>query len=569
MVPRRYRLAVHERIRADGLVLEPVTTEDVASALQVFRSAGIEAVAVCFINSYVNPSHELEVEEYLRSAGFDGDVSLSHRLSREYREYERTSTTVIDAYVRGLTSRYLSRLATALGEAQFRGEILVTRSGGGVMSSRDVEQRPFEAIQSGPVAGVEGAASICRRRGIRLAIAADVGGTSFDASLIVEGRPQVNYEGEVLGWPVQTPWVDVQSIGAGGGSIAYADHGLLRVGPMSAGASPGPASYGQGGLQPTVTDAALVLGMLGNGVLSNDFQLDASAASSAMEPLATELGMSTDAAAQGVIRVVTASMAEVLRERTIGQGEDPRGAQLLAFGGAGPLFATLLASELGVDQILIPQHAGNFSAWGLLGQDVTRDIARTHIRLLSQAAIDDLNAELREMFEELEARDQRRRDSGDVERLAAFDLRYVGQDHSLTVTFRVDPITGIPPASEIQARFVEQYFRRFNASLDEPVEVVALRATTRGIDQSSEPPPSMEVPSEARSMEGSIEAYSFTSGSWIEFKLVPRQTLGPNSVQAGPMIVTEPTTTTYVDYSFAVKRADDGVLELTRTSSSQ
>lgn len=565
LVPRRYRIPIRERIRADGHVLKPVHRDDVAHALNVFGPAEIVAIAVCFVNSYVNPEHELAVEEMLRDAGFEGEISLSHRLSREYREYERTSTAVIDAYVRGLTSEYLVRLGAALDKGGFRGEILVTRSGGGVMTAAEVQQRPFEAIQSGPVAGVEGAAQVCRSRSVELGIAADVGGTSFDASLIINGRPHVDYEGELLGWPIQTPWVDVQSIGAGGGSIAYADHDLLRVGPMSAGARPGPACYGRGGETPTVTDAALVLGMLGHGVLSSDFQLDVAAAEAAIDTLAEALGLSRDAAARGVVRVVTSSMAEVLRERTIGQGEDPRRATLLAFGGAGPLFATLLAEELGIETILIPEHAGNFSAFGLLGQDVTHEIARTHIRVITAAAVDGINAQLREMFSELAGRHVDAQSHTDEEHVAGLDVRYVGQDHALTVRFVVDPVVGVPGEDEIARNFEEQYMRRFSTSLEEPLEVVTIRATRRLLRDGSADYPS-RAPSISSGPDDALRAYSFSSEDWLEFRLVSRGAIGLEEQWAGPLIIIEPTATTYVDVGFRVAVADDGVLELARSA---
>jgi N-methylhydantoinase A len=572
IVPRRYRLPVRERVRADGHIVTPLHEDDVVNALRLFEQAEITAVAVSFMNSYVNPEHELAAERVLRDSGFEGDVSLSHRLSREYREYERTSTTVIDAYVRGLTSQYLRRLETALGEQEFNGEILVTRSGGGVMTAAEVEERPFEAIQSGPVAGVEGAAELCREREIHLGIAADVGGTSFDASLIIDGRPHVNYEGEVLGWPVQTPWVDVQSIGAGGGSIAYADHDLLRVGPKSADARPGPACYGRGGTQPTVTDAALILGMLAKGELSNDFHLDADAARTAIEPLAKALGMTSDVAAQGIIRVVTSSMAEVLRERTIGQGEDPREATLLAFGGAGPLFATLLADELGIERALIPEHAGNFSAFGLLGQDVTNEIARTHIRLLTPSALDEVNGHLTEMFIELASRHSGDGTWSGAEHSAGVDVRYVGQDHTLTVTLSVDPAVGIPSVAEVAQQFREQYARRFSTSLEEELEVVTIRAARRLVrDKAAAARP--HLPSLGRSAQvrtepdssQSVHAYSFGSEQWLEFGLVARDALEPGRRPFdGPLIVIEPTTTTYVDVGFEIVLAEDGAIELSR-----
>ena len=260
----------------------------------------------------------------LREAGFDGEISLSHRVSGEYREYERTSTTVIDAYVRPRMVRYLQALDGQLREVGFAGTAIVTRSGGGAMTFAEAEARPFETILSGPVAGAEGAAELARNLELGDVITADVGGTSFDTCLITDGRPQVMYEGSVVGLPVQTPWVDVRSIGAGGGSIAYVDvGGLLRVGPGSAGADPGPACYGRGGTQPTVTDAALVLGMLGEGVLASGLGLGREAARTAMAPLGEQLGFEVESVARGIMTIAAANMANAIREITVEQGRRP------------------------------------------------------------------------------------------------------------------------------------------------------------------------------------------------------------------------------------------------------
>ena len=253
LVPRRLRLPVTERMLASGEILTPIDEDDVRQALETFRAEGVTTVAIAFMNSYRNPAHELAAERVMREEGFDGAVSLSHRISGEYREYERTCTTVIDAFVRPRMASYLERLGTRLTDGGFEGTMLVTRCGGGSLTFEEAEERPFETILSGPVAGAEGAAELARRLDLGHVVTADVGGTSFDTSLIVGGRAHVVNEGRVVGLPVQTPWVDVRSIGAGGGSIIYVDvGGLLRVGPQSAGADPGPAAYGRGGDQPTV-----------------------------------------------------------------------------------------------------------------------------------------------------------------------------------------------------------------------------------------------------------------------------------------------------------------------------
>ena len=567
LVKRRHRLTIRERIRADGEILEPLEEGDVIAALNEFEATGIESIAVCLMNSYANPVHELAVERILGEQGFAGDVSLSHRLSREYREYERSSTTVVDAYIRPVTGRYLAGLLDGLQNADFSGEVLVTRSGGGAITANELKERPFEAIQSGPVAGAEGAAELCRKRGWDLAITADVGGTSFDTALIIGGRPQVKHEGSIVGWPLQTSWVDVVSIGAGGGSIAYADNGLLRVGPRSAGAQPGPACYGRGGTEPAVTDAALVLGMLGDGVLSKSLTLDGEASRAALEPLAAELDLTLDDAARGALRVATSSMAEAIREITIGQGEDPREAKLLVFGGAGPLFGTLLAEELDIPDVVVPPHAGNFSAWGLLGQDVTHEAAHTSIRVVSEELIPELNKNLATMFEELEARHSGA--NGDLGRTIGLDLRYVGQEHTLNVQL---PSTSgqltkddLGPAAE---GFATNYERRFGTMLAEELELVTLRAMTRQSLPRKEGEASVSAERTGVGRAATTQSFSFTQGEQLEFGVVERGDLALGSTTEGPLIVFEPTATTYVDAGYNVSVDESTNLSITRAAAS-
>jgi N-methylhydantoinase A len=563
IVRRRHRVTVRERIRSDGLVLTPLFEEDVTGALSILRTAGIESIAVCLINAFANPTHELEVERLLRAGGFEGEISLSHRLSREYREYERSSTTVIDAYIRPATARYLTGLLHGLREIGFEGEVLVTRSGGGAIGATELAMRPFEAIQSGPVAGVEGAAELCRSRLWPLAITVDVGGTSFDTALISDGRPQVKHEGHIAGWPLQTPWVDVISIGAGGGSIAYAEDGLLRVGPRSAGAVPGPACYGRGGTEPTVTDAALILGLFGDGVLNSGLRLDKNASNEALGGLAENLQMTTEQAARGVLTVANAAMAEAIREITIGQGEDPRRAKLIAFGGAGPLFCTLLATELDIEGVIVPPYAGNFSAWGLLGQDVTHETARTIFRVLESGLIDELNIELAEMFRELEREEDKSADQDTVQRVAGFDLRYVGQEHTLTV--RRSPPGGVlteEDLSAIRSAFATEYERRFGVTLQERLEVVTIRATRRQVLPRKTQQNLLQGEATGVERAQRMSVYSFTQEEWLDFAIHERASIDDGVVLAGPALIFEPTATTYVDAGFRVTLDQSGSLSI-------
>jgi N-methylhydantoinase A len=550
LVPRELRLPVTERVLADGSILTPLAPEDVRRALEVFRAADVASIAVAFLNAYANPEHEREAAGVLRELGFDGELALSHEISGEYREYERTSTTVIDAFVRPGVRVYLERLEMWLRELSFAGDALVTRSGGGAMSFAEARDRPFETILSGPVAGAQGAAALARELGIGDAISADVGGTSFDTCLIVEGRPQLLYQGTIVGLPVQTSWVDVRSIGAGGGSIAHVDvGGLLRVGPRSAGARPGPACYGRGGVEPTVTDAALALGMLGPGELAGGIVLDRGLAVHALERHG--LG-SAEEAARGVITIAAASMADAIREITVEQGRDPREAVLVAFGGAGPLFATLLAAELDVARVVVPRHAGNFSAWGLLGADVTREQAATRIIRLSDDGLRGAREQLDELFARLEARGG----NGDV-REARLDLRYVGQEHTLTVA-----LPAVDGAHELRERFDRDYDRTFGHAMDEEVEIVSLRATlTTPLPARSERIASVLVDGGRTT----TDAWSFARNETLRFTTVGRDSLAPGTRVTGPAILLEQTATTYLDAGFVALVHESGALFLERS----
>ena len=559
LVPRRLRLPVTERIFATGEVRTAIDEDDVRRALETFHTEGVTTVAVAFMNAYRNPAHELAAARVLREEGFDGAISLSHQVSGEYREYERTCTTVIDAFVRPRMASYLERLSSRLGETGFDGSMLVTRCGGGSLTFEEAEARPFETILSGPVAGAEGAAELARRLDLGDVVTADVGGTSFDTSLITGGRPRVVNEGRVVGLPVQTPWVDVRSIGAGGGSIIYVDvGGLLRVGPQSAGADPGPAAYGRGGAQPTVTDTALVLGMLGDGKLAGGLVLDTDLSRAALEPVAEKLSFTVEQAARGALTVVTSNMANAIREITVEQGQDPRQARLMVFGGAGPLFGTLLARELDITRIVIPPHAGNFSAWGLLGADLTRTAARTHILKLTDESLEVADGVLDELFGELAARNG----AAEATREVGLDMRYAGQEHTLTIGLGVltAGVAGVG-ADPVAKTFTKEYERTFGHAMDEEIEIVSARATLRTpLPRRSET--FAATTADGAGNTGSFRAYSFASDDWLDFDLVRRATLTVGAELTGPAIAIEDTATTYVDAGFVARVDDSGCLFL-------
>ncbi len=559
LVDRPLRVGVRERILADGSVHLALDPDSVREAVEIFTKDGVECVAIVFINAHANAAHELRAEELLREYGFTGAVSLSHQTTGQYREYERTTTTVIDAYVRPAVAGYLERLEGGLREDAVDGECLITTSAGGCIGFGEARTRPFETVMSGPVAGAVGASTLCRTLGLEMAITADVGGTSFDTCLLIDGRPTIKYEGEVVGMPLQTPWVDVRSVGAGGGSIAYLDNGLLSVGPRSAGAVPGPVAYGRGGTEPTVTDAAVTLGMFARSTLASGLELDIEGARSSLTGLADELDLEAEGVAQGVIRIAAATMAGAMRAVSIEVGQDPRNGALIAYGGAGPLFGSLLARELQIRTLVVPNYAGNFSAWGLLEQDMVRSAARTIIVPLDTGGIEAAESTLASLFEQLDRRAENRV-AGTTTREAEFDLRYQGQEYSLALPIPIADGRVTEPPDEIARRFATAYERNYGHSFEVGVTIVSVRA----IERTALPRPA-DRSGEARGEvpTSSARAYSFASDAWLDFSVIDRDSLRPGAELSGPSIVLEKTATTYLDTGMEGVVHESGALVVT------
>lgn len=560
LVPRNLRLEVGGRMLGSGAEFAPLDEASVTAATKTLIAEKVDAIAVSLINSYANPAHELRVEELIRASGFEGGISLSHKISGEYREYERTSTTCIDAFVRGRMSNYLRRLDGRLRELGFKGTSLITRSGSGSMTFAEAEDRPFETIMSGPVGGAQGASELAKMLNIKSLVTADVGGTSFDTALVIDGEPQILFEGEIDNMPIQSPWVDVRSIGSGGGSIAHIDPGgLMRVGPRSAGAVPGPACYGKGGTEPAMTDAAAWLGMLGPGDLASGIHLDIEKSEVALHSVGVHIGQDVEATAAGVMLISSAAMANAMRESSLDQGLDPREMTLMPFGGAGPLMGTLLADELGINQIIIPPLAGNFSAWGLLGADMVQSAARTRVLDFVPGTLNEVNAVLADLFETLKQRSTAH--AKDSVTSARLDLRYKGQEHTLTIEVAVEGAGVSEDEQTILDRFVTEYGRTFGATMNQDVELVSVRAST------IVPLPRRELRYMPKQTESAgdrvMEVYSFETKSRVPFRIIPRGRI--TGKVKGPAIVIEETTTTYVDVEWTISNGTLGELNLERT----
>lgn len=536
LVERALRLEVLERLDERGGVLVPLDPATVRAAIAALAEAGVESVAVCLLFSFANPAHEATVAEAARAAGLH--VSASHEVLPEFREYERTSTVALNAYVAPLMDRYLGRLEEELpGRAPLR----IMQSNGGSISATTARREAARTLLSGPAAGVVGAAFVAEASGYGQTITFDMGGTSTDVAL-VDGAITETTDGRIGGYPTKLPMIDIHTVGAGGGSIGWFDAGgALRVGPASAGADPGPASYGAGGSEPTVTDANVVLGrLIPDAFLGGAMRLEVDAARRAVERIAGRLGTSAEEAALGMVRVANANMEAAIRVISVERGHDPRRFTLVAFGGAGPLHACELASALRIPRVLVPATPGVLSALGMLAADIIKDYVRTVMvgAVEAQAAVDPVFAELGARGEADLRAEGLPPDRIAIERY--LDLRYVGQSYELVV-----PFDGEVPAAV--AAFHAAHERRFGYSDSaEQVQVVNCRVKARGRAQ----PPTIErrpVDERAAPMPAATRPVVFADDGEAAARETPiydRATLLPGARVDGPAIVTQYDTTT-------------------------
>ncbi len=476
LVGRTLRFEVAERIGADQEVIAGLDAASVDSVIEQLQSSGVKAVAVVLLHSYGNPAHEQELAERLRASLGDVYVSASSELTREPREFERASTTVLNAALMPLIDDYLSKLEAALGDDGETTRLYLTHSNGGALSPEAARSRPVGLAQSGPVAGVHSCVRIGEALGYPNVIGFDMGGTSADIALIEGGQPRLTNELDVGGLPVRLPSVHVLSIGAGGGSVAWLDAvNALRVGPDSAGAAPGPACYGRGGDRPTVTDCNLILGRLpAEHPLAGFLSLDLDAAKRAVRTIAEPLGLSVEEAADGVIEVVNAGMEGAIRVVLREHGNDPRDFALVAFGGAGALHAVELAARLAIGTVIVPQHPGTFSAQGLLASDVRHDFGLSQPLRSDEP---DAAAKLSEAFGELEriAAEQLADDpdfARDVTRERRCEVRYLGQAYEVGVPIEFNGEVDQTVFDRLVADFHDQHERAYAfANRDEPCEI--------------------------------------------------------------------------------------------------
>ncbi|HZK51165.1 MAG TPA: hydantoinase/oxoprolinase family protein, partial [Actinomycetota bacterium] len=514
------RFTVAERCGPDG-VIEPLGEADLEGALQQLEDAEPEGVAVCLLFGYLHPEHERAVAAAVRSRFPHVHVSVSHEVLAEFREFERFSTTVADAYLGPRLATYLENLARRC-ERERVPRPVVMQSSGGVMDLERATSGAAACVLSGPAAGVVGASHVAGLSGFADVLTFDMGGTSTDVAPIVDGRAERTTEGAIGGVPIKLPMVDVHTVGAGGGSIAWIDDGgAVRAGPQSAGANPGPACYGRGGTEPTVSDANLVLGYLAEGAsLGGEIRLDGELSLKALESITEALGLDTVDAAQGIVRVANAEMVRALRVVSVERGLDPRELALIAFGGAGPLHACALAEELDMPTVLIPQAGGVLSALGLALSEMRADYVQPLLESTSELDATWLD----EAFESMRVRAENELGpEASLERAA--DLRYVGQSFELTV-----------PAGEVAAMtsaFHDAHERRFGYRMDEePVDTVCVRLTaTMPIEL-----PDLSASSSALEGTGETRAANF-DGKWTETPVFQRTMMGRGAEVDGPCII--------------------------------
>jgi N-methylhydantoinase A len=553
-VPRYLRKEVDERLDHKGEVLVPLNPESLEPVADFFREEGVEAVAVCFVHSYANPTHELEAARVLEGLLPGVSVVPAHHITREWREYERTNTTVLSAYVHPAANGYLDSLERKLDRDGFGGRLFVMQSNGGSATVRAARSNPITMVESGPVGGVLGAAALGELIGEPNIITLDIGGTTAKCSLVQDGEVRVDTEYKIErsrtnpGYPIQTPVIDIVEIGNGGGSIAWIDEaGGLHVGPRSAGALPGPAAYGRGGEEPTTTDANLLAGRIDpDYFLGGEISPHMDNVRKALGRLADELGSSIEETARGVIRLANANMVNALKLVSLNRGHDPQDFSLVAFGGAGPMQAAFLAEELRIRKVVVPTDCAVFSAWGMLRTDLRRDYVRTRVTRLDSASVEEVG----EAFQELQraAAEEFGDDGVRPERLAFnryADMRYQGQEHTVKVPFPAGEIE-TEELSEAVRRFHEAHERQYAFRLDSPVEMVNYHLAAYGAVQK---PEVAALGRTGRSAGDAIKGHrkvDFDAHGVHQADIYDRALLEPEVEFSGPAVVEEPATTIVV-----------------------
>jgi N-methylhydantoinase A len=556
LVERALRLEVRERLTAEGEVHIPLDEASVHAACDRLEAEGVEAVAIMLLHCYVNPAHEARVKAIVKERCPSAFVTASHELSQEYREFERCSTAVANAYIGPVVGGYIAGVDAHLKHSGFGGSFLLVQSTGGLYESHQAQVQCVRMLESGPAAGVIGAQALARALGLEDAVAFDMGGTTAKAGVIHKGEPLTAGSALIGGYnqglPVQIPMMDIFEVGTGGGSIAAVDaSGALRVGPRSAGAEPGPACYGRGGALPTVTDANLVLGRLGaDRFLGGEMKLDALAAERALrEHVARPLGIDVTRAAEGILRIASTAMSYAVKAVSTERGLDAAAFALIAYGGAGPLHASAVAREIGMRRVIVPRAPGHFCAFGMLFSDLRYDLVRTWFTRLSDVSFDAIDG----VYAALTGEGKKSLAASGVEpgRVAvarSADMRYVGQEHPVTVALPSEVFRG-RSREALKRRFDEEHLQRYGTCApEEPAEIVSLRVAVTG---AMKKPPLERIargggapPDSAR--RGKRGAYFAELGMTVPTPTYARDALRAGNRIDGPALVEEHASTTVV-----------------------
>lgn len=562
LIPRAVRMGVRERTRANGDLETELDTGHLREIVGKLKAADVRAVAVCLLHAYANGQHEKEIGAFLAKHAPEMDVALSHEVSPEIREFERTSTTVLNALLMPVVRSYLERLRARLADAGFKAPVYLVQSNGGVTSPETAALQPARLLLSGPSGGALAAETISARLEMPNLVAVDMGGTSYDVSIVHAGRTRQITEGKVDGLPVRLPMIDIRTIGAGGGSIARVEaSGRLRVGPASAGATPGPVCYRRGGSEPTVTDANVALGRIDpNFFLGGSMELDAEGARAAIqEEVAGPLGLTTEAAADGISEVAVSQMAGAIRLSLFEKGLDPEDFALLSFGGAGGLHACETAEEIGIDRVVFPSDPGTLSAWGMLYSDVVHSLTRSRLMKADAAALPVLGDLCASLVGEAQAVLARDAVAKDAQSFPLFlDMRYPGQAYEIQV-----PLDTPADLASAVTRFHDLHMAQYaHAERHIVPEIVAVRLAATG--HLKKP-----VQRPFRSIQGGKAKgvrRLFAAGAWQETLVWDRAAIGTDARLQGPLIVEEEHATHAIPKGWALGVTVSGDLIATRNS---
>ena len=564
-------IGISERIGPDGSILTELDEEGVREAVEKLVDRGVESLAIGFLNSYVNPAHERRARDIVREAYPDLSVSISADIGQEYGEYERTLTTVVNTAVQPRTMLYMRNFESSMREKNFGGRLSIVRSDGGAMSTQAVSERPIQIALSGPSGGVTGSAYLAREMGVPDILTFDMGGTSTDVSLCRDGETPVRRDIQLGYFQFKSPAVDVHSVGAGGGSIAFLSaSGALQVGPASAGADPGPAAYGKGGEAPTVTDANVVLHRIPPGVaLGGTLALDEEAARKAVETVAEPLGMGVEEAAEAILAVVNENMHAALRVVSVERGHDPREFGLVAFGGAGPMHANALGRLIRSRSVIVPPTPGVMSAFGFLSSDIQNEFPETYLRTAEETPAADLKATVEGLVSQADEWLDGEGVAGENKRFDLYaDCRYHMQNIQIPCRFELDELKGDDSAF-LRGRFEEAHRQRYNFDLpDSPLEIATIRVVGRGTIRGVSLVESEDRISEDGSGSVLREDRVYFGGEWLDTPIHYRGKLRPGDNVDGPAVVVQDDTTTVIEpgYRGTVDRFGNILIEEDRES---